>query len=395
MIANERVPDDMEMPPSALRTTRMSPRKLRSRPELASIANMCFVMSLACPYLLARDLLALSLTSTAVRLRLRNGGARTLKIDINSRDNVEPQKLLAMLSKAFPHAKEVILSGRREECFGGLKGCAHLQVTRLSITLSDLKGQSVESQLDGRALAAAIAGFPLLERLEVRNLGPFAPVAFQQMCSCPKLQMIRFTRCPTLMDVCLNHIISSSANLREVSLEECPSLQAPSVVSESLVRLRLAHCATLRTVELKECPSLMILDVSYTTALRTIPSLEHAPNIRYVSLAGATGLQALQLDRLPSTLSSLSLSACVNLKSIFLGHCVGLVFLTLDFCSSLESLVMKQAHHLQELDLSLLRRLKLVQIEEGLSLRRLRLYACDSLKHENIFVTNMCRRYLS
>lgn len=377
---------------SALQTRGRSRRSMPSKGESTAVSNLCFIMSLAAPYLLAKDLLALSLTSSAVRQRLRNGAVRTLKLDLKNCNAEVVQHNMQILAKEFPHAREMIITGTRKQCFVGLGECLHLPIARLSVTLTDAEGQLMDGHLGGNLLATAIARFSRLERLEVRNLGPVAQSAFKIMCSIESLRMIRLIRCPTLMDFSLTQIILNAPHLQEITLEECPSLRAPIIVSESLARLRLSQCIALRDVFIQSCPSLLILDISYTF-LSKLPSLTNAPNLKFISLVGTAGLQSLETDCLPEALYSLDLTACTNLKSVYLSPCHHLVKLNLSCCLSLECLILSQARRLETLNLMLLHRLKLVRIEEGLRMKHIVLFGCDSLTSDNVFVSSTCKRY--
>ena len=356
--------------------------------------NRCFAFSLACPYLFARDILSLSLASSAIRSRLCDGAVKVLRADIRDKGNTPSRHFLCLLSKSFPNAKEVILRGNREELFSALKGTAHLQLKRLYLTLCDKEDETLESTMDGRGLATAIGGFPLLERLQLNGIGPFSPWSYLKTCSGQHLQMIRLVHCPTLTDACLNTLVSKAPSLLELSLEECPSIIAPTLKSTSLTRLRLAHCFSLSWINCKECENLMILDIPFTLACNEARSLSSMQSLRHLSLAGALNLQVVDLEEIPSSLSSIDLSACPKLKSISIGNCVGLFFLDVSFCVGLENLLLQHAHVLEELDLSMLINLQSLSLTEDHSLKRVALYGCDRLPSASVFVNPSCRRFV-
>ena len=354
---------------------------LRKKAEV----NKCFALSLACPYLNARDLLALSLTGSSVRIRLKNGSARTLRMDISGLGREKAKTVLQWYSRFFPHAKEIVAVGTREEIMFALQGAAKLPLTRLSITLQAETWGGGESPspdrfLDGNALAAACGGFPLLQRIEMKNIGPFSPRAFVRSCSASGLQMIRLSKCPTLMDSCLSAMVLRALSLLELSVDECPSLICPVLKSNSLIRLKLSKCFSLQRVNVSQCPNLVIVDFPWTVFLVETPPLWALNSLRYLSLAGAARLESFEIERLPSTVSSIDLGSCTKLKSVAIRHCPNLVYLNVAFCIKLESIVLTYIPLLEELDLSLLTKLKCVELTEDLSLKKLLVDGCDKLR---------------
>lgn len=370
-----------------------SRRKSASKNETQDESARGFVFSLVCPYLVARDLLSLSLASKNVGSRIRQGAAKTLQCHLRGLGDARAFAFLNILTRTFPYAIELILMrGTRVESVSALKGAARLKLTKLSITLADKEDATLEPYLDGRAFAACVAGFPGLERLEIRNIGPMVPQAIAKLCSGYNLRMIRLSRCPVLMDSCLSVIIARLPELEEITIEECPSLKTPTIVSDSLVRLKLSRCFSLLDISLRGCPNLIILDVPWAANLVEPISILDTKNLRYLSFVGATQLEHIRFDGLNKHLNVLDLGACTRLKTLHIGSARGLTSLIIRMCVSLESIDIREVHQMEELDLSLLPKLRMVRLSGDLSLRRLIIYGCDSLQPECVFVSPSCRR---
>jgi hypothetical protein len=196
--------------------------------------------------------------------------------------------------------------------------------------------------------------------------------------------MIRLSNCPTLMDSCLNVLVLNAPSLSELTLEECPSILNPRLISSTLVRLKISSCFSLRNIDVSECPRLTILNLPWTVHLKQASSIFTNYSLKFISLESAAGLQSLELDHIPPGLSGLDLGWCTRLKTLSLRGCRNLVYLNVSCCISLEKITLINVHRLEQLDLTLLTKLKYVQLYEDFSLRKLLVFGCDKLEPENV-----------
>jgi hypothetical protein len=325
-----------------------------------------------------------------VKLRLKTS-VRNFGVSILNFSGLQAKAVASTYSKRFPFIKEIILTGKRSGLFFALQGLAELALTRLTLKFVQSNTTSKDSEpfLDGVAISAACGGFPKLERIDFRNLGPFSPKAFIKTCtSANGLKMIRMTKCPTLMDPCLELIVNIAPNLQELTLEECSSLISPVLCSTSLVRLKLSKCFSLRAVNVDQCTSLVILDVPWTVQLTQVPQLDALSSLRYLSLASSAQLEEFIVDRLPKDTSTLDLGCCTRLRRVAVGYCPNLIFVNLTFCIELETITLRHAYVLEELDLSLLENLTEVDILHDFSLKKVIIYGCAKLDRNNIRTTS-------
>lgn len=294
--------------------------------------------------------------------------------------NITSKPFVQCAIQRFPMCRELTLFGGRINVFSALQGAQKMSKRLKSLTLvfKDFSEMD-EAHMDGLALGALVGGFPKLETLSLRNLGPFSPKAFvSTLLTCPTLQTVQIHGCGTLMDSTVQFCVKHAKQLQHLTIDSCPSLQRLELESNTLCTLMLTRCFQLHIINTQLCPMLTVLDLPWTA------NMQHAPYfcseaVQRISLLAAAKMSSLLLANC-SHLQFLDVSYCVKLKEITLTECRNLMYLQCQFSRELETIELYQAHSLRVLDVSLLKQLETVVVTEAHALKHLRTDGCLKLK---------------
>jgi len=194
------------------------------------------------------------------------------------------------------------------------------------------------------------------------------------------LQVLKMNGCRALMDADVKDIIHRQNNyqkLRELKLENCTKIAAPSIACPTLEILSLAKCSMLRDLSfIQGCKNLFHVDLSYCSLVgdSSVKSLiRQNGSIQKLSLKGCRGVSCIDFQL--ESLQELDLSMCMSLKQCSL-YCTSLVTLEMGMCIKLETLDLSLSS-IETLDLSMLTMKKVaIQAQE---LKTLNLCGCCKL----------------
>lgn len=217
------------------------------------------------------------------------------------------------------------------------------------------------------------------------------------------LQVLKMNGCRALTDADVRDIIHRQNNyqkLRELRLENCTKIAAPSIACPTLEILSFAKCSMLRDLSFVQCKNLVDVDLSYCSLIgdSSVKSLiRQNGSIQTLSLKACRGVSCIDLQL--ESLQELDLSMCMSLKQCSL-YCTALVTLEMGMCIKLETLDLSLSS-IESLDLSMLtmkrvaiqaQELKILNLSGCCRLASIQEFTCPSLVLLDICGTELGRK---
>lgn len=178
----------------------------------------------------------------------------------------------------------------------------------------------------------------------------------QSFTTSPNLEVLKLIGCRALLDRDVKDIIqrqNGNRKLRELRLNNCTKLVAPSIDCPTLEALHLGRCNMLKDLSMIKCENLITVDLSYCCALGDDDIeqiMNHNRRVEVLSLHGSNGFT--KIDVQSDFLREVNLGLCMGLKNCKI-VANNLKSLKLDMCVKLQD-VHLEVNTIEYLDLSML-----------------------------------------
>ncbi|CAA6675205.1 unnamed protein product [Spirodela intermedia] len=210
--------------------------------------------------------------------------------------------------------------------------CPQIQISYLG-GLASLQDLSIKASHQDIPTDFSSGGFLQLERLELEDLPNWRSWAGPKEGECPKLQKLSVVGCNSLE----SFSISCLHSLNDIYVKNCPMLKISRYDREKLHDIE-KYCKT-------NIQDIKIISHGYEAldAMEQSQRLPYSPSNRFWNLSTVdhlvisecTMLVSISSEELPSSLKSIQLDACSNLRYLQLGKQCALEYLSIQNCHQL------------------------------------------------------------